>query len=66
MARATKTVPGHKRARVRFIVQVECECGWTSANWVGKGASAQAHNEWRWHRDDAHTKQAGHAAGGGR
>ncbi|HET9063708.1 MAG TPA: hypothetical protein VFO62_10505 [Candidatus Binatia bacterium] len=30
-------------------VRVDCECGWTSAPWVGSGARKNAYAEWRGH-----------------
>lgn len=46
-----KPIRGHRRAGVRHIVQVVCECGWQSAGHIGKGAFSQAHIEFRSHTD---------------
>lgn len=47
-----KIAPGHKRAKVRYGVEVECECGWRSSVWYGKGASRNAHGEYHQHLDE--------------
>ena len=57
MATKTEKVPGHKRSRVLYGVTVVCECGFTAGPWYGKGASTNAHNEWRWHLDQCRTPQ---------
>lgn len=52
-----KPVSGHKRASVSHGIRVNCECGWHSGTWYGKGASSNAHGEWRWHVEQ-HAKGA--------
>lgn len=49
-----KKVKGHKRAKVLHGVRVVCECGWESANWLGKGAYKQAHGEYHWYLNQQH------------
>lgn len=57
--RKAPKVAGHKRANVSYGVSVTCECGWGSATHYGKGASGQAHAEWRGHVEKAaHAKEA--------
>lgn len=56
MSASKNKVPGHKRAKVLHGVRVVCECGWESANWLGKGAYRQAHGEYHMHLDEAHDK----------
>lgn len=49
MPRESKALKGHKCAGVKMSVHVNCECGWTSANWSGPGARSSAYSEWRRH-----------------
>lgn len=42
-------VAGHKCAGARMSVHVNCECGWSSANWGGPGARKNAYAEFRMH-----------------
>lgn len=41
--------PGHKCAGALLGVCVQCECGWSSATWYGKGSRSSAYGEWRGH-----------------
>lgn len=52
----SKTIPGHKRASVSYGVKVTCECGKSFGPWYGKGASGNAHAEWRLHLEQIHKK----------
>lgn len=52
-----KPTPGHKFGGIRHMAQATCECGWEGARWIGKGSTAEAHKEWRWHIDKAHKEQ---------
>lgn len=40
---------GHKFAGCQYLVKTQCECGWQSSGWIGKGARANAYGEWHMH-----------------
>lgn len=47
----TRPTPSHKHLGPVVKVSVRCECGWESANHMGKGARGQALAEWKMHID---------------
>ena len=53
-----KPMKGHKLASYSYGVAVNCECGWRSATWYGKGARGNALGEWEWHKRDCQKKVA--------
>jgi hypothetical protein len=51
----SKAVPGHRCRGAVLSVRVNCECGWSSANWSGTGARHNAYAEFRWHVQECGT-----------
>lgn len=54
----SKPVDGHRLDRVRYGVEVLCECGWCSCVYYGKGSRREAYAEWRSHLRRCTTKLA--------
>lgn len=52
-----KPTPGH-RMRMSFRFVAQCECGWQSTTWCGKGGQGSAIEEWRQHIDRMHRDDA--------
>lgn len=52
-----KPLKGHKLANYSFGVAVNCECGWRSGTWFGKGARGSALGEWHSHKDRCAAEQ---------
>lgn len=46
-----KPLANHRLWKVKVIREAECECGWKSGMYIGKGANGFALEEWRRHVD---------------
>lgn len=51
-------IVGHKFDGCRYLVQTKCQCGWQSAQWIGKGARQNAYSEWHMHLDACQRAEA--------
>lgn len=49
MKQASKTMKGHK-GRLRIAFYYKCECGWTGAQALGKGARTAAAYDFQCHK----------------